>query len=260
MNLFKTGDSLWNNSYQYYDWEVYVQNQDSSKNKFRFFYKERSDKYTRNNSIDNAALARNPGVSIELSKNPNHRFGVRSMYRVLEIKDSALTSIKPDNTLLNRVEYNMKLFKGAIRTSTFYEIGSGLELKKVFAYIEVPAGQGVYTWIDYNDDNIKDLSEFEIAAFSDQATYIRAFTPSNEYVKIFSNQFNQVVSLNPRFIIKSKKGIGKFIKRFNTQTALAYRKKNITSRHIGINKSIYNECFRYSFTIIKFFISKFSIF
>ena len=90
MNLFKTGDSLWNNSYQYYDWEVYVQNQDSSKNKFRFFYKERLDKYTSNNRINNAALAMNPGVSIELSKNPNHRFGVRSMYRVLEIKDSML--------------------------------------------------------------------------------------------------------------------------------------------------------------------------
>jgi len=225
MNLFKTGDSLWNNSYQYYDWEVYVQNQDSSKNKFRFFYKERLDKYTSENKINNAALAMNPGVSIELSENPNHRFGVRSMYRVLEIKDSALTSIKPDNTLLNRVEYNMKLLKGAIRTSTFYEIGSGLELKKVFAYIEVPAGQGVYTWIDYNDDNVKDLSEFEIAAFSDQATFIRAFTPSNEYVKIYSNQFNQVVSLNPRFVIKSKKGMGKFIKRFNTQTALRIERK-----------------------------------
>ena len=225
MNLFKTGDSLWNNSYQYYDWEVYIQNQDSSKNKFRFFYKERLDKYTSNNSIDNAALAMNPGVSIDLNRNPNHRFGVRSMYRVLEIKDSVLTSIKPDNTLLNRIEYNMKILKGAVRTSTFYEIGSGLELKKVFAYIEVPAGQGVYTWIDYNDDNIKDLSEFEIAAFSDQATYIRAFTPSNEYVKIFSNQFNQVVSLNPRFIIRSKKGIGKFINRFNTQTALRIERK-----------------------------------
>jgi len=225
MNLFKTSDSLWNNSYQYYDWEVYAQNRDSSQNKFRLFYKERLDKYNKGNMLNNAALARNPGVSIELNKNPNHRFGVRSMYRILEIKDSTLTAIKPDNTLLNRVEYNMKLFKGAIRSSTFYEIGSGLELKKVFAYIEVPAGQGAYTWIDYNDDNIKDLSEFEIAAFSDQATYIRVFTPSNEYVKIFSNQFNQVVSLNPRFIIKSKKGIGKFIKRFNTQTALRIERK-----------------------------------
>ena len=225
MNLFRTGDSLWNNSYQYFDWEVYAQNKDSSKNKFRIFYKERSDKYTIDGYLGNAALARNPGVSINLNKNKNHRFEIRSMYRVLEIKDSTLTNVKPDNTLLNRIEYNMKLLKGAIKSSTFYELGSGLELKKVFAYIEVPAGQGVYTWNDYNDDGIKDLSEFEIAAFSDQATYIRVFTPSREYVKIFSNQFNEVISINPRFIIKSKKGIGGFVKRFNTQTALRIDRK-----------------------------------
>lgn len=235
LNLFTTGDSLWNNSYQYYDWEVYAQNRDSSQNKFRLFYKERVDKYNRSNVLSNASLAKNPGASLELNKNKNHRFAVRSMYRILEIKDSTLTAIKPDNTLLNRVEYNMKLLKGAIKSSTFYEIGSGLELKKVFAYIEVPAGQGVYTWIDYNDDNIKDLSEFEIAAYTDQATYIRVFTPSNEYVKIFSNQFNEVLSINPRYIIKSNKGLGKFVKRFNTQTALRIERKTSLQDFVSLS-------------------------
>lgn len=224
-NLFHTGDSLWGNSYQYYDWEVYAQSPDSSINKFRVFYKERTDRLAKSNSISRATNAKNPGVSFELNKNKNHRVRVRSMLRSLTILDSSLTAIKPDNTLLNRLEYNLRMLKGGIKLSSFYEIGSGLELKKQFAYIEVPAGQGIYTWVDYNDDGVKDLNEFEIAAFPDQATYIRVFTPSNEYVKVFSNQFNESLSINPRFFIKSKKGFLSFVKRFNTQTSMRKERK-----------------------------------
>lgn len=225
MNLFQTGDSLWKSSYQYYDWEVYVQNNDSSKNLFRIFYKERIDQLTGNNKLQRATYAKNPGLSFSLNSNRIHRLKIRSMLRILDITDTTLTTIKPDNTLLNRLEYNLRVLKGGVTLSTFYEIGSGLELKKEFVYIEVPAGQGVYTWIDYNENNIKDLNEFEVAAFPDQATYIRVFTPSNTYVKIFSNQYNQVLSLNPRYFIKKKSGLLGIIRRLNTQTSLRAERK-----------------------------------
>ncbi len=94
-------------------------------------------------------------------------------------------------------------------------------------------GQGVYTWIDYNQDGIKDLNEFEIAQFVDQASYIRVFTPSNEYVKTYSNELNQSIQFRPQRIWARKKGVLKFLTRFSDQARFRIQRR--TNYFEGIN-------------------------
>jgi hypothetical protein len=127
--------------------------------------------------------------------------------------------------LLGRIDYSLTLFKSALTANTFYEAGSGLELRKEFLYIEVNTGQGVYTWIDYNGDGIKDLNEFEIAQYADQANYIRVFTPSNEYVRTYSNEFNQSIFWRPERIWANEKGAKKFLARFSNQARFRISRK-----------------------------------
>ena len=223
-NKFFIADTLNNNSYRFYDWKVYIENYDSTKNRIQFFYQERYDWFKDRSILKKATKAISPGLMVGIRSRKNFNLNYSLAYRMLRA-DSSLTSILPENSLASRLNYNLKLLNGGINTNSFLEIGSGLELQKEFIYIEVPAGQGVYTWNDYNDNGIKELNEFEIAAFSDQATYIRVFTPNNNYVKIYSFQYNQNLNIDFKRLIDGKTMVEKFLNKFYNQTAVNTHKK-----------------------------------
>ena len=159
-----------------------------------------------------------------------------SGYRSLEVLDTILMNQRPENSVIGRLEYHLKAWKNAVQWSTFYEIGSGLEQKREFLYIQVNDGQGVYTWIDYNADGVKDLNEFEISQFIDQANYIRVFIPSNSYVTTYFNEFNQSIYLRPERIWSRKKGVLKFISRFSDQARFRINKKS----NAFLNGAVFN--------------------
>lgn len=229
-------DFLQTNSYQFYNYQFYIANSDSVKNKYKIFYQERFDKRSDSTSLTPIAKARSAGAEIQFTQWKNQRLTFNASYRELEILDTVITQQLPENTLLGRIDHEIRLLQNALSFNTFYEVGSGLELKKEFLYIEVNAGQGIYTWIDYNGDGVKDLNEFEIAQFADQASYIRVFTPSNEYVKTYSNEYNQSIFWRPERIWSSKKGALKLISRFSNQArARIKRKTNLFNNREAFN-------------------------
>lgn len=226
-NLFRktTSDSLLSRSYQFYEWEGNITNKDSTGNLYKLFYRERRDKQAYGSVLKDSTLAKNTGFSVNVNSIRNHPFSVIFTYRELQLKRDSMT-IKPDNTLLSRIEYSPRLIKGFITSSIFYETGYGLENKKEYYYLLVAAGQGTYAWKDYNDNGIKELNEFEIAQFSDQALYIRVYTPTNQYVKVLHDQFSFSLNLRPSVFLKDSSGKAmKFIARFASQSAYRVDKK-----------------------------------
>ncbi|MBL4585696.1 MAG: hypothetical protein JKX84_01360 [Flavobacteriales bacterium] len=222
-------DSLTGLSYQWNDSKVYVKSPDKWKNKFSVFYQRRDDKLPSNAQLKYSSLGESMGLTGELAKNPKSILKATVTYRRLSIKDTLLSNQKPDNTLVNRLEYNLKLFKGTLTSSTFYEVGSGLESKKEFIYVEVPSGQGAYSWLDQNDNGIKELNEYVQAIYQDTARYIRVFTPTTDFTKVYTTQFNEVFNLNPRVVWGSKKGFKKLVSRFSNQ--FVYRIDRKTQRN-----------------------------
>jgi hypothetical protein len=213
------------NTYHFYDWQFYITQSDTIKNKFKVYYRQRDDKLSNATNFGLATSARNFGATYDWVSNTKTQLRMNINYRNLRIVDSTLINIQPENTFLGRLEHSVNLWKGALRTSTFYELGSGLELKREFIYIEVLPGRGVYVWRDYNADGIKDLNEFEIALYADEANYVRIFTPSNEYIRTFSNEFSQSIFLHPEKIWSKKKGVLGFLSRVSNQTQIRLNRK-----------------------------------
>ena len=224
LNKFSS-DILQTNSYQFFDYQFYISNSDSIKNEYRIFYRERYDQRSDSSRLEPIAKARSIGGELRFTEWKTQSLNFVSSYRELAILDSNLANQAPENTLLGRIEHELRILKGALTLNTFYEVGSGLELKREFLYIQVNDGQGIYTWIDYNEDGIKDLNEFEIAQFVDQASYIRVFTPSNEYVKTYSNEYNQSIYWRPERIWSKKTGFLKFLARFSDQARARINRK-----------------------------------
>lgn len=222
-------DSLLANSYQFWEWQGYIQNADTARNRYGLYYKQRDDFGVKSSflssRLNQSTHAESYGGFFELLQNPNSQLKINIAYRRLQIVDSSITIQKPDNSLVSRVEYNFGLWKGLLRSNSFYEIGSGLEVKKEFSYIEVAPGQGVYSWNDYNENGIKELNEFEIAAFANTATYIKVYTPTLDYIKVYTNQFSEMLMIKPAALWINKSGFRKFISRFANQTAYRIDRK-----------------------------------
>ncbi|MCK5846199.1 MAG: hypothetical protein KAG84_02085, partial [Bacteroidales bacterium] len=219
-NLFKekTNDTLYKNSYQYQQYEAFIKSPEEAKQNIRLHYRLRDDYSPSTFDLHRSMRANEIGLNYKLLKNKNNRLSLLANYRNLKITDSTQTTIKPENTALGRIEHYLNIYKGSIRITSFYEIGSGMESRKDYAYIEVAPGQGVYSWQDYNANGVKELNEFEVAAFKDKANYIRIYVPSNDYIKTYNNTFSTSIYLTPsRMWRRSTSPILKTIAKFANQ-------------------------------------------
>lgn len=214
-------------SYAFETITAYLKSDQQKQNNWSFNFFTRSDELPYSKSLVQTDRSYNYNLQAQLYRNKHHQFLINATYRQLYVYNTQILAQAPDNSLLGRAEYAVNEWKGFLTGNALYEIGSGQEQKQSYSYVEVPAGTGQYAWIDYNGDGIQQLNEFELAAFPDQAKFIRIFTPTNEYIKANYTQFNYAITLNPRVFLNTKNGssINKFITRFVLQSSLQTYKK-----------------------------------
>ncbi|HSV88654.1 MAG TPA: hypothetical protein VLH61_08430 [Bacteroidales bacterium] len=207
------------------EWLFFLTNQEDSRNRFRLYYKVRNRRLPAGTRFIDESIAREYGLSYELMRNPEQRLSVLVNSRSLSFQGDPQNS--QENTMGGRISYFSRWFDGTVVSNLFYETGSGMERKREYIFMKVPAGQGVFSWIDYNGNGILELDEFELAKFPDQANFIRVFIPTDQFTRVFSTTLSQTISLEPGIAWSERKGIKGFLSRFSNQASIRIDQKNL---------------------------------
>lgn len=159
--------------------------------------------------LEGSQSGHNYTVGTELNRWENHLLKLTATYRLLSLYDTPEQEGRQENNYLGQLEYNGNFLNKSISWGSFYSFSQGQELRREIAYLEVPRGQGNYIWIDYNENGVQELDEFELAFFNDQANYIKVFIPGNRFVPTIATKLNQTLQLSPAKLLPKKHWLGK---------------------------------------------------
>lgn len=233
----KINDTLSVTSFSFDTYTAYLRSNAQKKNKYGVTFFTRADKYPLYKELMKGDRSYNINFNAELLQSPHHQLLFNATYRKLKVYNKTVSRQNDDRTLLGRTEYLINEWKGLVTGNVLYELGTGQEQRRDFAYVEVPTGQGQYYWNDYDSNGVQSLNEFEIALFPDQARFIRIFIPTNQFIKANYTTLNYAFSFNPRVLFDKKeaKGFSKFIARFTWQTSMQKTKKSIAKGDFEFN-------------------------
>ncbi len=209
-------DSLTPLSQKFTSYEAFVGVGDSTSVFVELGYINRVNDSLRANRLERVNTSNTYYLKSRLIQNTNTNLQLYINYRDLKAKNELS---EDEQSLNSRLAFSQKLFNNIVIWNTSYETNSGTLPQQDFTYVEVEPGQGTYTWIDYNNNGIQELDEFELAQFQDEGSYIRVLLPNQVFVKTHQNRFSQTLTLNPQQWSESESKGRRFWSHFYNQTS-----------------------------------------
>ncbi len=216
-------DSLTALSQKFSSYEFFAGVGDSAKVFVEIGYKNRVNDSIRNNELQKVNTSNTFYLDSRIIQNNRTNLSLYVNYRTLKNEDK---NVENEKSLNSRLQYSQRFFDQLIQWNTVFETNSGTLPQQDFTYVEVEPGQGAYTWIDYNNNGIQELEEFELAQFQDQGTYIRVLLPNRVFIKTHQNRLSQTLTINPSHWSVEENKSKKFWSHFYNQASYLIDRKN----------------------------------
>ena len=227
--ILDSGDSLQASSFRWDWWQAFIENADTSAVLYRLSYRNRYDYLPgpEGKSLSRATFAEDLGFDMSIGSSQHHQVVVRAIYRKLQVENSDIYTNGPEENILGKVDYQALFLRRMLTWQTYYEIGSGLEIKREVVFQgPLNPGQGRFVWKDLNDDGVEQKNEFFEAPTPQEGLYERILLPTNEYQRAYTNIFNQMIFLKPEVLLSSAKSPLKVLSYISDRMAYRIDKKS----------------------------------
>ncbi len=182
-------------------------------------------------SLSRVGIARDLFAKAQFINSAKTKLSGFAQYRNL----TTANSTQQDQKSLNlRLSFAQSIWENRLRIATNVESNNGKLPQQEFTYVAVEPGQGNYTWIDYNDNGIQDLDEFEIAQYQDQAAYVRLLLPNQTFIDIQRSALTQLMTWQFSSW-QNKPGLQGVLSHFYSQTSLMVDRSAPKSKLVFIN-------------------------
>lgn len=219
-------DTLIGSSFLWQNYSFYLKHGDSMGNNYGITAELRYEHRPEGQSFGKPAFRGRTATAYgQFNTLKNQQIQFTMTYRRADGIDSAGSEVSPRNFYLGRLNYSLSGWTGLIRSTTFYEIGSGRQQKIQLSFQPSPTNQGDYIWKDANGDGIKQIDEFVISQFKEDTSYFRIFTTVPEFIAVNQTMFNQIIQINPSSYIRDIRGWKGLLRRFSLFGSVQLNKK-----------------------------------
>lgn len=226
-------DSLAANSYSFLEYQVFQGLGDTNTTFVELGFLQRYDDSVRVSTLQPFTYAYTFFGRSSWRTKQNGRLQVAAYYRNLQILEPEQQSLQ--RSLTTRLNFQQPFFNRALRWQSFYESGAGTEPRRSFTFIEVPAGTGTHTHVDYNGNGLRELDEFEIAPTPDLATFVRVFSPNLEFLRTSSVKLGQTLNIQaPNSWLSVQEGYKVWLQKFSMVSS--YQLERRTLLEGGLNE------------------------
>jgi len=232
--FFKPKEStLQKNSYRFNELTLYAKSPERAKLPYYISYSNREEFIPKKENLYFGLESHSAKINFSPINNDFQQLSVNSNYRAIYGSDSLINEMDLRKNYSGKFNYNLNSRKRGISLMLTAEHKAGSRMKQDFSYLEVAAGQGAFSWQDFNENGRQELDEFMPAKFPDEAKYIRIQLPTDEYEKVYEQQADLSLSLNPsRFWTEKTKPFQSLLSRFSNRLTIQSQRAFDTNEKI----------------------------
>ena len=177
-----TSDTLDARSFHYDLTRGFIETPQGEKTGARITASYRRDQLPIDGQLKDVSFARALEISQYWQPSPASRLNLAISARDLSVKVPDLVTVDPRTTLLGRLDYDLTLWNGVLRSTTGFNMDSGQEPKQEFVFIKLEnADLGEYIYLGADGRGL-DQSQFVFSPGHPQAFFRRASQFNNEFI------------------------------------------------------------------------------